>query len=279
MKKKAVLGVVLALIVLIALFMLYMHFRTYTVGKDPKFSEITRVYCMSSMYSSEYGYCYDQYSIVNRSSRYYAETNLFDRDKGEQVETSVYITEDEYLATLKLIEGSKYARKDAPNKDRMDGYMDELNQSADMFFDHMPDGPYELRLSSDSRNAFIGRIKEFMVDTITVGFVNEVEPADVWILENTEANLKTSLWGKASLPKAKLENEYAVTVRKDSGNSYLLRIIDTDEIYYAADDITLKDGYSLLIYRSDGEFQEIILSVYDEAGEKVADYSVFNAAL
>ncbi len=279
MKKKAVLGVVLALIVLKALFMLYMHFRTYTVGKDPKFSEITRVYCMSSMYSSEYGYCYDQYSIVNRSSRYYAETNLFDRDKGEQVETSVYITEDEYLATLKLIEGSKYARKDAPNKDRMDGYMDELNQSADMFFDHMPDGPYELRLSSDSRNAFIGRIKEFMVDTITVGFVNEVEPADVWILENTEANLKTSLWGKASLPKAKLENEYAVTVRKDSGNSYLLRIIDTDEIYYAADDITLKDGYSLLIYRSDGEFQEIILSVYDEAGEKVADYSVFNAAL
>ena len=279
MKKKAVLGVVLALIVLIALFMLYMHFRTYTVGKDPKFSEITRVYCMSSMYSSEYGYCYDQYSIVNRSSRYYAETNLFDRDKGEQVETSVYITEDEYLATLKLIEGSKYARKDAPDKDRMDGYMDELNQSADMFFDHMPDGPYELRLSSDSRNAFIGRIKEFMVDTITVGFVNEVEPADVWILENTEANLKTSLWGKASLPKAKLENEYAVTVRKDSGNSYLLRIIDTDEIYYAADDITLKDGYSLIIYRSDGEFQEIILSVYDEAGEKVADYSVFNAAL
>ena len=279
MKKKAVLGVVLALIVLIALFMLYMHFRTYTVGKDPKFSEITRVYCMSSMYSSEYGYCYDQYSIVNRSSRYYAETNLFDRDKGEQVETSVYITEDEYLATLKLIEGSKYARKDAPNKDRMDGYMDEMNQSADMFFDHMPDGPYELRLSSDSRNAFIGRIKEFMVDTITVGFVNEVEPADVWILENTEANLKTSLWGKASLPKAKLENEYAVTVRKDSGNSYLLRIIDTDEIYYAADDITLKDGYSLIIYRSDGEFQEIILSVYDEAGEKIADYSVFNAAL
>ena len=279
MKKKAVLGVVLALIVLIALFMLYMHFRTYTVGKDPKFSEITRVYCMSSMYSSEYGYCYDQYSIVNRSSRYYAETNLFDRDKGEQVETSGYITEDEYLATLKLIEGSKYARKDAPDKDRMDGYMDELNQSADMFFDHMPDGPYELRLSSDSRNAFIGRIKEFMVDTITVGFVNEVEPADVWILENTEANLKTSLWGKASLPKAKLENEYAVTVRKDSGNSYLLRIIDTDEIYYAADDITLKDGYSLIIYRSDGEFQEIILSVYDEAGEKVADYSVFNAAL
>ena len=279
MKKKAVLGVVLALIVLIALFMLYMHFRTYTVGKDPKFSEITRVYCMSSMYSSEYGYCYDQYSIVNRSNRYYAETNLFDRDKGEQVETSVYITEDEYLATLKLIEGSKYARKDAPNKDRMDGYMDELNQSADMSFDHMPDGPYELRLSSDSRNAFIGRIKEFMVDTITVGFVNEVEPADVWILENTEANLKTSLWGKASLPKAKLENEYAVTVRKDSGNSYLLRIIDTDEIYYAADDITLKDGYSLIIYRSDGEFQEIILSVYDEAGEKVADYSVFNAAL
>lgn len=219
MKKKAVLGVVLALIVLIALFMLYMHFRTYTVGKDPKFSEITRVYCMSSMYSSEYGYCYDQYSIVNRSSRYYAETNLFDRDKGEQVETSVYITEDEYLATLKLIEGSKYARKDAPNKDRMDGYMDELNQSADMFFDHMPDGPYELRLSSDSRNAFIGRIKEFIVDTITVGFVNEVEPADVWILENTEANLKTSLWGKASLPKSQLENVYSVTVREDSGDS------------------------------------------------------------
>ena len=278
-KMKVVFGIVLSLIVLTALFMLYMHFRTYTVGKDPKFSEITRVYCMSSMYSSEYGYCYDQYSIVNRSNRCYAITDLFDEETREQVETTVPITEEEYLETLKLIEGSRFVREDAPDKDRMDGYMDEENQSADLLFDHMPDGPYELRLSSDSRRAFIGRIKEFMDDTITVSFVNEVEPADVWILENTEANLKTSLWGTASLPKAKLENEYAVTVRKDSGNSYLLRIIDTDEIYYAADDITLKDGYSLIIYRSDGEFQEIILSVYDEAGEKVADYSVFNAAL
>ncbi len=278
-KMKVVFGIVLSLIVLTALFVLYMHFRTYTVGKNPKFSEITRVYCMSSMYSSEYGYCYDQYSIVNRSNRCYAITDLFNEETGEQVETTVPITEDEYLETLKLIEGSRFVREDAPDKDRMDGYMDEENQSADLLFDHMPDGPYELRLSSDSRRAFIGRIKEFMDDAITISFVNEVEPSDVWIIENTEANKKTSLWGMASIEKAQLEKEYTVTVREDSNNSYLLHMIDTDGVYYSADNVTLKDGYSMNIYKGDGEFEEIILSVYDESGEKVADYSVFYAAL
>ena len=278
-KMKVVLGVVLSLVVLIALFMVYLHFRTYTVGKNLKYSDITRVYCMSSMHSSDFGYCYDQYSVIDRSGFYYAQSDLFDKDSGEQVVTTIHITEEEYLDTLKLIEGSKYMREDASNKDRMDGYMDELNQSADMWFEHMPDGPYELRMSSDARKAFIGRVKEFMDSTITVSFVNEVVPGGVWILENTQENRKASVWGTASIEKAKLEEEYSVTTREDESGSYLLRMIDTDQIYYSADDIPLKDGYSMVLYKSDDEFEDIMLAVYDETGEEILNCRVFNAAL
>ena len=101
---KVVFGIVLSLIVLTALFITYMHFRTYTIGKNLKFSEITHVYCMSSVYSSEYGYCYDQYSVSNRSNRYYAKTDLFDQDKGEQIQTTVPITEEE---AQELISGNQ----------------------------------------------------------------------------------------------------------------------------------------------------------------------------
>ena len=154
--------VILAVVIVVAAIVLlnvYNNHRTYTVGRNPKLSEITRVYVMSSMYSSDYGYIYDQYSAGVRNGEYYAETDLYDKDRGEQVKTTVSISEDEYGEILEFIDGSKYARKKASDPNRMDGYMDDLNQSADIIWDHLPDGPYGLSLSSEARSGFINAVE------------------------------------------------------------------------------------------------------------------------
>ncbi len=282
-KMKVVIGIVLFLIVLTALFITYTHFRTYTVGKDLKFSEINRVYCMSSMHSSDYGYIYDQYSAGKRTEGCYVETDLFDPESGEQVKTTVRITEDEYLEILRAVEGSKYVRQDAPDKDRMDGYMDEQNQSADMFFDRMPDGPYELRLSSDARAAFISGVKELMdkyaAAQFEIHFTNKVCKGDVWIIDDTKENRGTSIWGTATIKETSPERDYSVKLYDNKDNTYLFRMIDEDDIYYEANALTLDDQYSVTIYRKDDEYREVFLIISDEEGNELQTLEVFNAAL
>ena len=88
-------------------------------------------------------------------------------------------------------------------------------------------------------------------ETIKVGFVNSVNQADVWIINNIEENRKTSTWGTASIKDAEQEKDYSVTLEKNSDDTYLFRMIDVDGIYYESNAITLKEGYSLLIFRSD----------------------------
>ena len=39
-------------------------------------------------------------------------------------------------------------------------------------------------------------------ETITIGFVNSVQTADVWIIPDTEENRKKSVWGTASIRDA-----------------------------------------------------------------------------
>ncbi|ETP72807.1 hypothetical protein UYO_1224 [Lachnospiraceae bacterium JC7] len=280
MKRVTVIAVVVFSIIMgVSPFWACQHFRNYTVGQNPKLSDIYRVYCMSSMYSSDYGYIYDTYSVGIRSGNYYAETDLFDEDNNKQILKTVSITEDEYLNTLSIIEGSKYEKKDAPDPNRMDGYMDELNQTSDMLFEHMPDGSWELKLSTELRQAFIDRVSELTGDTITIGFVNKVMPGDVWIIENTEVNRKKSVWGTASVKSNELEKEYSASIRKNPEDSYLFRMIDSQHIYYALDDMILRDGYSIMIFESDSEFEDIKIAVYDEKGEQTEERKVFNAAL
>jgi hypothetical protein len=150
---------VVALVAAIALFNVYKNNRTYTVGKNPKLSEIKRVYVMSSEYSSDYGYIYDLYSAGFRKGGYYVETDLFDTDRKEQVVTTVIITQEEYMDILSFIDGGKFAREDRPDFNKMDGYMDEVNQSADLLWDNMPDGPYELRLTNEAWRGFLNIVK------------------------------------------------------------------------------------------------------------------------
>ena len=123
------------------------------------------------------------------------------------------------------------------------------------------------------------RVSEAAGETIAIGFVNKVMPADVWVIENTEKNRKTSVWGTANVKSTELQKEYSATVAKNAEDSYLFRMIDTDHNYYSSDDIILKDGYSIEIFKSAGEFEEIKIAVYDEKGEKTEERDVFNAAL
>lgn len=122
-------------------------------------------------------------------------------------------------------------------------------------------------------------VQEAVDETINIGFVNKVMPADVWIIENTEKNRKTSVRGTASVKSTELEKEYNAVIRKNKDDSYLFRMIDTDHIYYSADDLRLKDGYSIEIFKSDSEFENIVIAVYDEKGEQTEEKNVFNAAL
>ncbi len=116
-------------------------------------------------------------------------------------------------------------------------------------------------------------------ETITIGFVNSVQTADVWIIPDTEENRKTSVWGTASVKNAEPEKEYPVSIPRNDGDTYLLRMIDKDHIYYESKSVTLLEGYSLIIYRNEENDRDIRLVVYDSDGKELTDESVFNAAL
>ena len=115
-------------------------------------------------------------------------------------------------------------------------------------------------------------------ETIEITFINETEEAtDVWVLPDIEANRKTSIWGKAMIAKLPVGSEEKVKVEKQEEDSYLLRVIDKDQLYYEANEIIIKDGYTLRLIL-DREHFVASLEVKDEAGN-VSTYEVFCASL
>ncbi len=115
-------------------------------------------------------------------------------------------------------------------------------------------------------------------ETITVTFVNGVEEADVWILPMTEKNLKTSVWGKAVFPKVKTGESCQAPVEKTAeGGLYIFRMIDVDEMYYAANDVRLEEGWTVRIIQSD--HYTVQLEVTDENGTLIDTHEVFWASL
>lgn len=108
---------------------------------------------------------------------------------------------------------------------------------------------------------------------ISVTFINDVEEADIWILPQTEENLKTSLWGTATIPKLKAGEKTTVKL-SDSADKYIVRIIDVDHAYYSADDITLSDGYSIH-FKTDERKHEAVISDIDESGNVISSKEAF----
>ena len=112
----------------------------------------------------------------------------------------------------------------------------------------------------------------------TVTVINGVSDADVWILPDTEANRKTSLWGTATVSKIRTgESRQAPLCEPGDGGLYLLRMIDADGFYYSASGVTLGDGYTVRI--SENELRAVTAEVADENGVILNTYEVFSARL
>ena len=116
------------------------------------------------------------------------------------------------------------------------------------------------------------------VNNMTVTFINGIKDADVWILPQTEENLKTTVWGTATLPGIKADESCkAPLCEAGEDGLYIIRMIDTDNIFYSADGITLKAGWTVQITGKD--LQSVTIEVDDEKDEIKGTYNVFAASL
>ena len=112
----------------------------------------------------------------------------------------------------------------------------------------------------------------------TVTFINGVKEADLWILPKTEKNLKTTVWGTATVSKIKAgESRQAPLCEPGDGGLYLIRMIDSDSFYYSANDVKLDAGWTLQVKENDAH--EVTAEVKDENGDVKNSYEVFSARL
>lgn len=112
----------------------------------------------------------------------------------------------------------------------------------------------------------------------TVDFVNGVTDADIWILPQTDKNLKTSVWGTATASKVKTgESVRAPLCEPGDGGLYILRMIDTAGFYYSANGIRLADGWTMQV-RED-KVMSVTLEVKNNSGAVDNTYEVFSAKL
>ena len=112
--------------------------------------------------------------------------------------------------------------------------------------------------------------------TKTVTFVNTVRDADAWILPQTAANLKTTVWGTATVPKAKTGESRQVPLGEaGDGGFYIFRMIDADGFFHSANGIVLEDGWRVKVGGEDG----VVLEVLDGDGVLQKTHEVFSARL
>ena len=111
-----------------------------------------------------------------------------------------------------------------------------------------------------------------------VTFINEANDADVWILSDTKENKKTTVWGKATIPKVKTGESRKVSLCESGDNGlYIFRMIDSDSFFYSADGIKLEPDNTLKIKENDSK--SVVLEVSDENGDLKNSYKVFKARL
>lgn len=112
----------------------------------------------------------------------------------------------------------------------------------------------------------------------TVNFINDVKDADLWILPETEKNLKTTVWGTATASKVKYGESRKVPLSEpgDDGH-YILRMIDTDGFFYSVGGIALESGWTIHIMENDP--RSVSVKVTDENNIIQNTYEVFKARL
>ena len=114
--------------------------------------------------------------------------------------------------------------------------------------------------------------------TKTVTFVNTVRDADAWILPQTAANLKTTVWGTATVPRAKTAESRQVPLGEaGDGGLYIFRMIDADGFFHSANGIVLENGWRMKVGERAGE--GCVLEVLDGDGVLQKTHGVFSARL
>lgn len=116
------------------------------------------------------------------------------------------------------------------------------------------------------------RIEMDILGNKSVTFVNEVRDADAWILPQTAANLKTTVWGTATVPKVKMGESREVTLGEaGDGGLYIFRMIDGEGFFYSANGVVLEDGWRVKVGGEDG----VVLEVRDGDGVLQKAHEVF----
>ena len=112
----------------------------------------------------------------------------------------------------------------------------------------------------------------------TITIINHVYEASIWILPDTEANRKTTLWGTATVSKLQADSSSQAGIDKPGDNGqYLFRMIDTEHMYYSSENLILEDGWTLEIK---GDIRTgVTIEVTDKDGNLNAAYEVFAARL
>ena len=135
----------------------------------------------------------------------------------------------------------------------------------------MPDHEITLHVSSHNSMEYI--------PTVSVTFQNEVEEADVWLLPQTEENLKTSLGGMPSAGAlGKGESAELTLTNPEYTEAWLVRIIDRNKAYYSAQDLKLEDGYTV-VFKSEGSKFDAVIEVHDASGNLVFSAEAFTGVL
>lgn len=111
-----------------------------------------------------------------------------------------------------------------------------------------------------------------------ITIVNSVHEADIWVLPDTEANRKTTLWGTATAGKVSTDEARQAGIDKPGDNGqYLFRMIDTDKWYYSSENLVLEEGWTLEIKQESKHVY--VIEVADKDGTLKASYEVFAARL
>ena len=132
---------------------------------------------------------------------------------------------------------------------------------------------HDVTLHVSSRNSM-----EY-IPTVTVTFRNEVEEADVWLLPQIEENQKTTLWGTPSAAALGVgETAELCLSNLENAETWLVRIIDDDKAYYAAQDLRLEDGYTV-VFQSEGSKFDAVIEVLDQTGAVVFTAEAFEGVL
>ena len=129
----------------------------------------------------------------------------------------------------------------------------------------MPDSDITLKVTSRNN----------MVQSSQITFINEVEKADIWILPQTQENMKNSLWGTATIGNMPAGEQRDIQISDTVADDlYIIKIIDDEHAYYSAQDITLGDGFVIRFKTDDSKFDAVI-EITDADGNVVSAQKVF----